>query len=152
MNAITTIEKAEANLHDHFRSRLIDRIAAIEKWAVERLISADLDARRTQLLSQRVDALRKCVKTHPSQFKNPDRVLELVDDLGPYLKLRSTLAHATASTQCAPDGTTFVLFETPCTDAAVPWDFRTTLRHDEFKAVLARVSNLANQLKQQTAV
>ncbi|HYJ30655.1 MAG TPA: hypothetical protein VEW25_09985 [Allosphingosinicella sp.] len=151
MNAITTIEITGVDHQDRFRSQLINRVAAIEAWAVQRLIGAGVDAKKAQLLSQRMDELRKCVKAHPSKFRNPDRVLKLLDDLVPFLTLRSVLAHSTASTHRAADGTSFILFETPCVDPALPWTFRTILRQEELASVLMRVSNLANQLNQQAS-
>jgi hypothetical protein len=151
VNAITHLKDAEADLHEHFRSRLIDRIARIEAWVVERLIAAGVEAKKGQLLSQRMDAFRACVRAHPSQFKSTARVLKLLDELEPYLMLRSALAHSAASTLSARDGTKMALFETPCLDPKAPWRFRTALREGDIPLVLQRVSSLANQLKQQVA-
>ena len=132
-----------------FRSRLIDKLAAVETWAVGRLRAADANKKLQPTLGLRLGAVRKLTETHPHLFRKASTVAQLFDELRPFQDLRSSLAHATLTEAVTSDGTVICAFERADSDGLRPWLDRIVLREAEFRRILGRVSDLAHKLEQQ---
>ncbi len=134
---------------DVFRSRLIDKLAEVETWAVDRLRAAG-DAKKLPGTSGlRLGAARKLTDTHSHLFKKAATAARLLDELRPFHELRSSLAHSKLTQTRAEDGSILCVFERADSDPSMPWNGRLTLRQSEFCQIIQRVSDLANQIGQQ---
>jgi hypothetical protein len=138
-----------SDLHE-FRSTFLDRFGKVETWIVERLLTACRPDQVPILLGQRVEALKKAIKTRPEIVKNQSKVESLLVDLVPLLELRGTLAHAVVERVHDADGHPIYLFQEPLADLGQPWRCRTALKAYELPAALKALDNLRNGLKQQT--
>jgi hypothetical protein len=132
-----------------FRSRFLDKWADVETWAVGRLRAGNPQGKLPPTLGLRLGAVRKLTETYPALFKKAAAVAELLDDLRSYQELRSTVAHAKLISERMGQMTIHV-FHRPDANADMPWCGRVALREQEFCQIMARLSDLANQLDQQT--
>jgi hypothetical protein len=160
MNAVSPISVAEQSPmpdrggggHGHvFRSRLIDKLAEVETWAVARLRAAQDGKKLPSTLGLRLEAVRKLTDTHPKLFKKPSAVVQLLDTLKPFSDLRSSLAHSKLTEVHEDDGTIVWVFERADSDPTMPWRGRHAIRTSEFGQIIGQVSDLANQIRQQAA-
>jgi hypothetical protein len=158
MNAISSILAVEqsplpgrtGSWHGHvFRSRLIDKLAEVETWAVGRLRAVHDCKKLPPTLGLRLGAVRKLADTHPKLFKRASTVAQLLDTLRPFLDLRSSLAHSKLTEVHEEDGTITCIFDRADSDATTPWGGRIAIRPSEFGQIISQVSDLANQIRQQ---
>ena len=159
MNAISSIAIAgeETNVPTRigrssghiFRSRLLDKLAEIETWAVGRLRAAGTGKKALPTLGLKLGAVRKLTESHPQLFRKALTAAQLLDDLRPFQELRSSLAHSVLTDGRAEDGTNMCAFDQADSDGSMPWRDRIVIREDEFGQVISRVSDIANQLQQQ---
>lgn len=158
MNAISPVvifetEAAAQRPHsrwdpDVFRSRLLDKFAEVEAWAVGRLRAAQPSKKIQPTLGLRLGAVRELTDTQPALFKNANTVAKLIDDLRPFHDIRSALAHSKL-TICMAEGLPVAIFDRADSDGQMPWRDRITLREDDGRQIIVQVSRLANQLRQQ---
>lgn len=133
-----------------FRSKLIDKLAEVETWAVDRLRAANPGRKMKPTLGLRLGAVKTLTESHPHLFRHAATAARLIDELRPFQDLRSTLAHATLAVAHQSDGVAFSVFDRADADADMPWATRITLLDADFRQIWKRVSDLANQIKQQT--
>lgn len=134
---------------DVFRSRLIDKFAEVETWAVRRLKAAHPEKKMPPTLGLRLGAVQKLCETHPRLFRQATKAAMLIEELRPFQELRSALAHSRLATARLPDGSYASIFDRADADGGMPWGARITLLEGDFRQIIAQVSNLANQLDQQ---
>lgn len=134
---------------DVFRSRLIDKFAEVETWTVGRLRAAHPEKKMQPTLGLKLGAVQKLTETHPRLFKQATRAAKLIDDLRPFQELRSALAHSTLTIARLRQGPCVSIFDRADADGEMPWCGRITLLEGDFRNIIARVSDLANQLNQQ---
>jgi hypothetical protein len=145
-------EKAAGHL---FRSKLIDRLALVERWAVGIFHEAAImpcdgkTAGQLHLLGQKLAKLKELASTDPPLFKTPKRVIDLLAELERYADLRSTLAHATLSISERQDGSLLFTFDPTGPSPSDSWIKRVSLRADELVRLNQEASRLANDLTQQ---
>lgn len=135
---------------DAFVGRFLKKVAEFEIWMVEQLVRDQPEAKIEKLVSQRLAAFRTALKTRSGVVRDRELVQVLLDRLQPYLELRAELAHARSTRLTDAHGEPLYLFETACPDPDHPWQVRTVLRGDEFAALRQGLSDLVNQLRQQT--
>lgn len=148
MSASTVSEPKQDRLKDpdYFRSRLVEKLAEVERWAHGRLRAAD--RKPPHLLGLKLDAVRKMTESHPKLFKKAARTAELLDGLKPFQELRSKLVHSTFTTATCSGDRQFT-FEEVTVEGSLCWRGRIMLKEDELPAIICQVSDLANQLRQQ---
>lgn len=107
------IQKAHA-----FRGEYIDLCAHIERWAVTAICSSqamqtgNVPAKPPHLLGQKIALITELANDRTDVFAHPKRVRVILEQLAPFLKLRSDLAHAVMTIAITDDGPVFV-FEVP---------------------------------------
>jgi hypothetical protein len=134
---------------DVFRSRLIEKFAEIEAWAVGRLRAGQPEKKMQPTLGLRLGAVKSLTESHPRLFRQAATAAKLIDELKPFQELRSALAHSTLAIARLPDGLSAAIFDRADADREMPWQKRTTLLESDFRQIISEVSDLANQLKQQ---
>ncbi|HLL31100.1 MAG TPA: hypothetical protein VK403_08905 [Allosphingosinicella sp.] len=134
---------------DIFRSRLIDKLAQVEAWAVDRLRAAQDGKKLPGTSGLRLGAVRKLTDTHPDLFRKAATAARLLDEIRIFQDMRSHLAHSKLTRTQAEDRSIWV-FERADSDPAVPWSGRLVIRECESCRIIKRVSDLAHQLSQQT--
>jgi hypothetical protein len=132
---------------------LIDKMAEVEAWAVERLRRADKAGSAKKLPATsglRLGAVQKLTDTHPDLFRNAAAAARLLEQLRPYHELRSSLAHSKLTQVQSAEGCVWCIFDRADADAAMPWDGRTAIHQGEFGSIFGQLADLANQILQQT--
>ncbi|MBV9929335.1 MAG: hypothetical protein JO013_00100 [Alphaproteobacteria bacterium] len=133
-----------------FTGRFLKKVAEFEIWMVRLIAAADPTARIDTLIGKRVGALRAAVEKRPEIVRDRKRVEELLDRLQPYLALRAELAHGCSTTLTSEDGKRIYLFETASACPAHLWKVRTVIREDEIAVLYRGLSQIINELRQQT--
>jgi hypothetical protein len=137
-----------------FRGALIDNCAAIETWLTTILTEAAARERpgKAHYLGQKLEAARELAQADQALpgnqrlLKRPNRVIELLDQIGPYADLRSSLAHAVQSIALSRDGEPVFLFA-PVEKQDKGMQIALTLAAQSF--ILANVRRLVKELAEQ---
>jgi hypothetical protein len=127
---------------DEFRSRLIETVARIERWAVERLRTDKPGSKLPLLLGQKVEAIRKLYEQPTAQPGTEQTLLSLLDRAIPYLELRSSIVHSTTRKL----GGNYVLYDRTDADAITPWKGRLAIHRSEFARILADAEEVCRLL------
>jgi hypothetical protein len=135
---------------ESFVARYVSKFAEFEIWVMERLHSLPNPRNDDKLIGQRLKALRSALAEQSTIVQNPQKVSALLEQLQPYIDLRAVLAHGHSTSASGKGGATFHVFEIACPCAHHRWKARTLIRADELKALQSGLSDLVNQLKQQT--
>jgi hypothetical protein len=98
-----------------FRGAFADQCSIVERWAVSVLAKVP-SATSQYLFGQKLGAVRKLAEGDLTRgaarhFKNPKRVLILLDRFQPFAEMRSALAHSVQSIQLRADGQAVFLFQ-----------------------------------------
>jgi hypothetical protein len=147
----TDREKALQSAHV-FRSKLIERCAQVERWAAQTIAHlappASTKSRSSLLLlGHRLDEIRELARKSPERFKNPERVIEKMDQFQAYSELRSELAHATTEVIVLDDGAIQIQY----VNAGLVHpliDRRVILDEGKAREVANKLANLVNQIRQ----
>lgn len=139
-------------IHDAhaFRGEYIDLCAQIERWAVEVLRSNPAQRsgkapKMPHLLGQKLKLIDD-LAADDTVFARPARIRGLLEQLGPLIRLRADLAHATLS--MASDGTEQIYaFELPAAEPGTHGRF--WLRRDETAELLAALKKGRKELGDQ---
>lgn len=138
-----------------FRSKLIDKLAAVERWMAEFLELAPPACPKTKaasqpyLLGQKLAKVRELTQSQSALFKSPTKVAELLDQLHPFAVLRSTLAHATLKHELLNDGSLLFTFEPACANRCSRLTKRVSLHNRELDELRRELNDLSNRLCQQ---
>jgi hypothetical protein len=135
-----------------FRSKLIERCAQVERWAAQTIASlTPATASKTRsalvLLGHRLDEIRELARKSPERFKNPERVIEKMDQFQAYAELRSELAHATTEAVILEDGSFQIQFD----NAGLVHPLierRIILDEERLREIANALANLVNQIRQ----
>jgi hypothetical protein len=139
--------KALAKAGHAFRGRFIDKCALVEHWATAALDFPGQKKRGAYLFGQKIEAVRALASTEPSRFKAPQRVLDLLDAMKPFVELRARLAHSVQMVAHTAAGTEIVIF-TPLT-GTVPTGLKLVLAHEDMASLMKELSKVAKELTDQ---
>jgi hypothetical protein len=153
MNAPATAAPGRASCSldiDGFRGSFLNRFARVEIWIAERLLDASPKQKFPTLLGHRLEALRTAISQSPMIVRNAAKVEARLTDLAPFLELRTMLAHSVVHRAEDRQGHPVYIFQAPGSPGRPLWQSRIVLRQDELPNLLTALSNLANQICQQT--
>jgi len=145
---------AKADEGHRFRSKLIDKLARAESL-LNTLLQNDASANKTKvrkiphLLGLKLEEVRKLTKSAPERFRSWERAEELLEQLKPFVDLRSKLAHSVLSVGTTETGTRLFIYDFTSVRRGSDWQARVAIREDECSTIIAEVSSLVNRLKQQ---
>ena len=133
-----------------FRSKLLDRFATIESWAVSMLATGKQPSPNAPL-GQKVDALAKLCAKSPPMFKSAKKIGERLERLKPYQDLRSSIVHSQMETVTSAESEVLLCFRNVAQTQA-PARFRPVLlATKDCDDILREVGKIYNELKQMTA-
>ncbi len=133
-----------------FRSRLLDKFAAIEGWAVSCLASGKKSS-PVAPLGQKVDAVAKLCAKSPPVFKSAKKITERLDRLKPYQELRATIVHSQLESVTGGKGETLFCFRNVALIDAPACYRPVVLTAKDCEDVIREVNRICNELKQLTA-
>ena len=148
------VNASEATGHE-FRSRLLNKTALIEQWAVDvvRRSSQSADTampkKLPHLFGKRLEAVRRIAEAKSPTMKKPATVLELLDRVRPYTDLRSALAHSVLQVAIDERDEPIFIFTHASETSAAGLPQRTVFTTDEMSKLLRDLAQLANSLTQQ---
>ena len=132
-----------------FRSKVIDKCALVESRCVEIIRSTSNRPHDIpHLFGQKIEAIRDLANKEQSPFLKPKRVLEALDALAPYARLRSEIAHSTLRVVNDLAGEHVIMFQNAAYDLGNPLDHRIALSESEIKQVQVSVNRCANHFRQ----
>ncbi len=133
-----------------FRSKLLDKFAVIESWAVACLETGKQPPPNAPL-GQKVDAVAKlCAKT-PSIFKSAKKISERLERLKPYQDLRAAIVHSPFESMKDEKGATLYCFRNVALVEAPACYRPVILTPKDCDDILLIVGRIGNELKQLTA-
>ncbi len=94
-----------------------------------------------------MDEIREFARKSPERFKNPERVIEKMDQFQAYSELRSELAHATTEAIVLEDGSIQIQYANAGLVHPLI-DRRIILDEERSREIANKLANLVNQIRQ----
>ncbi|TPG22329.1 hypothetical protein EAH87_00445 [Sphingomonas koreensis] len=136
-----------------FRGEYLDTCAHIERWAItviETPVAQATDQvgnRLPHLFGQKLKLVRELAQ-NDAVFARANRVRDLLDELEPFAKLRSALAHATCSATRDGESAIFA-FDLPGAAAPPSMEGRFWLMREETARLIAQLKKIKKELADQ---
>jgi hypothetical protein len=133
-----------------FRSKLLDKFAGLESWAVK-CMSAGKQPVSNAPFGQKIAVLTElCAKT-PPLFKSAKKILERLERLKPYQDLRCSVVHSQIECLSGAKGAVSFCFRNVA-QGDTPACYRPVmLTPQDCDDILREVGKIGNELKQLTA-
>jgi hypothetical protein len=132
-----------------FRSRLLDKFAGIESWAIACMAEGKKPTPNAPL-GQKIEALSQLCAKSPPLFKSAKKISERLERLKPYQQLRATIVHSQLETMANAKGQISYCFHNAAQSDA-PGCYRPVLlTPKECEDILREVSKIGNELRQLT--
>ena len=133
------------------RSRLLDKFAQIESWAVACLATSKQPIPNAPL-GQKVEALAQLCRKTPPAFKSAKKIVERLERLKPYQELRAAIVHAQLEVLNDHKSGAHFCFRNVAQTGAPSCYRPVVLSTQDFEAIIRDVAKVGNELKQMTAV
>ena len=134
-----------------FRSKLLDKFAAIEGWAISCLASEKQPSSAAPL-GQKIESLAKICAKNPPVFKSAKKIAERLKRLKPYQELRSTIVHSQIESLTDTKDEALSCFRNVALINAPARYHAVVLYSKDYEDILREVSKIYNELKQLTPV